>query len=430
VRPRLPFERQLALFAFLAALPPLVLLVFFSRSWKAVAMAALLSLAVIYYIRRMVVHRLRTVSGMIGALREADYSMRLRGATTGDALAEVLSEVNALAELLRDQRLGGVESAALVRAIIGELDSAIFAFDDQQRLQLINRAGERLLASDAAHLIGHRFDEIGLTNAFEGTSVQTVDLNFPGATGRWRIHRSHFREKGRPHSLLVLSDLSRPLREEELLAWQRLLRVLGHELNNSLAPIHSIAASLASVFSREALPDDWKDDAKRGLAVISSRAESLTRFTEAYVRLAKLPRPNARPFDVESLLRHVIELERRIDVRLDAGPPARVNADRDLLEQLLINVVRNAVDAALETGGAVAATWRRGVDELEIAVIDEGPGLSGTQNLFVPFYTTKPGGTGIGLILCRQIADAHGGSFHLRQRGDRTGCEAVLRLPA
>jgi signal transduction histidine kinase len=296
-------------------------------------------------------------------------------------------------------------------------------------LQLINRAGERLLASEGARVIGKRLDEIGLAEAFSGSAPQTMDINFPGATGRWRIHRSHFREKGRPHSLLVLSDLSRPLREEELLAWQRLLRVLGHELNNSLAPIHSIAASLAGVIARQPLPADWQDDAQRGLAVISSRAQSLTRFTEAYVRLAKLPRPNPMPFDVESLLRHVLELERRIAVRLDAGPATRINADRDQLEQLLINVVRNAVDAALETGGAVAATWRRSAGELEIAVIDEGPGLSGTLNLFVPFYTTKPGGTGIGLVLCRQIADAHGGSFHLRQRGDRPGCEAVLRLP-
>jgi signal transduction histidine kinase len=229
--------------------------------------------------------------------------------------------------------------------------------------------------------------------------------------------------------LLVLSDLSRPLREEERQAWQRLIRVIGHELNNSLAPIKSFAESLGSMIGRDPKPDDWQDDMKRGLAIISARAASLSRFTGAYARLARLPQPELQPVDVSEWVARVAGLEPRLRVELRPGPKATIRADGDQLEQLLINLVRNAVDASLETGGGVRMGWRKNSAYLEVWVEDDGPGLPNTTNLFVPFFTTKPEGSGIGLVLCRQIAEAHGGSLSLQNRTGALGCEARLRLP-
>jgi signal transduction histidine kinase len=219
------------------------------------------------------------------------------------------------------------------------------------------------------------------------------------------------------------------LSEQELQAWQRLVRVLGHELNNSLTPIKSIAGSLASIVARENLPDDWRDDMRRGLTVITSRSESLSRFIGAYARLAKLPRPQLQPLEVKATVERAASFETRVAVKVNAGAQLTVQGDPDQLEQVLINLLRNAADASLTTGGVVEVGWRRDGAMLEIWIKDEGPGLSSTANLFVPFFTTKPGGSGIGLVLSRQIAEGHGGALTLENRKDGPGCVARLRLP-
>jgi nitrogen fixation/metabolism regulation signal transduction histidine kinase len=229
--------------------------------------------------------------------------------------------------------------------------------------------------------------------------------------------------------LLVVEDLTRTLREEELQAWKRLVRVLGHELNNSLAPIRSIAGSLVRLIDRDPPPEDWRDDTRRGLNIISGRAESLTRFMESYARLAKLPPPTLNEVDVPFLVRRIAGLETRVPIRVESGPGLSIRADADQLEQLLINLVRNAADASQETSGGVSLGLRRNGSQVMIWVLDEGHGLTNTSNLFVPFFTTKPGGSGIGLVLSRQIAEAHGGELTLENRQDRTGCLALLKLP-
>jgi nitrogen fixation/metabolism regulation signal transduction histidine kinase len=243
------------------------------------------------------------------------------------------------------------------------------------------------------------------------------------------VRRSTFRERGLPHELLVLTDLSRTLREEERRAWQRLVRVLGHEMNNSLAPIKSIAASLEALLRRQPQPADWQDDARSGLKSIASRADSLSRFMDAYARLARLPPPQKEDVDLGELVRRVVTLEPRLGMNVLAGPETRIVADAAQIEQLLINLVHNAVDASLETGGSAVIGWRKASDCVEVFVRDEGPGILNPTNIFVPFFTTKPEGSGIGLALSRQIAEAHGGSLSLTNRSDRSGAEALLRLP-
>ncbi len=355
--------------------------------------------------------------------------MRGRAGAFDDALGEVMREVNTLGGTLREQRLGALEATTLLRTVMSEIDVAVFAFDHERKLRLVNRAGERLLAAPAERALGASAEELNLDTCLEGEPQQTFQMTFPGGAGRWGLRRTLVREHGLPLQLLVVADLTLPLRQQELHAWQRLVRVLGHELNNSLTPIKSIAGSLASLLTRQPLPADWEDDMRRGLNVISTRSEALSRFIGAYARLAKLPRPQLQAMEIRPWVERGVSLETRLKVGVRPGPEIAIQGDPDQVEQVLINLLRNAADAATITGGGVQIGWMRNGTHVEVAIEDEGPGISNTTNLFVPFFTTKPGGSGIGLVLSRQIAEQHGGTLVLENRTDRIGCVARLRLP-
>lgn len=382
---------------------------------------------------RSVVRPLQTLSNLLHAVREGDFSLRARlpsdDTESLDALGQVMLEINAIGETLREQRLGALEATALLHRVMEEVDVAVFAFDDADRLQLVNRAGELLLAESSERLLGRDAGGLGLADVLDGGPRRIVAKTFPGGFGRWEIRRSAFREQGLPHELLVISDLTETLREEERQAWKRLLRVLGHELNNSLAPIRSMASTLSGLLARRPRPGDWEEDMRSGLEIIGNRSEALSRFMAAYARMARLPPPRMAPLELSALIRRVAGLEARLPVYVERGPAVTLEGDADQLEQLLINLLRNAVDAALETGGGVGIGWKVNGPWVEVRVEDEGRGIANPDNLFVPFYTTKPAGTGIGLALSRQIAEAHGGTLTLENRQPGPGCEALLRLP-
>ncbi len=381
-----------------------------------------------FALRDRVVYPLQTLSNLLAALREEDFSIRARGQRRDDPLGEVLIEMNALADTLREQRLGALEATSLLRTVMEEIPVAVFAFDPDRRLRLVNRSGERLLARPVERLLGRSADELSLAACLAEPQA-SVNLTFPGGTGRWEVRTGHFRQGGVRLELLVLTDVSRALRDEERQAWQRLIRVIGHEINNSLAPIKSIANSLERIVARDPKPSDWEADMRDGLQVIGTRADALGRFTAAYAQLARLPAPSLEPVTLGPLVTRVAGLEQRLNVRVAGGPAVRLDADPAQLEQLLINLVRNAVDAALTTGGGVRVSWAAGDGQVHVHVDDEGPGVSNPANLFVPFFTTKPGGSGVGLVLCRQIAEAHGGSVTLVNRTPAPGCRAELLLP-
>src|SRR3954463_6883870 len=432
----LPLDRRFLFMAVAAGLPAVIVALVLlwtgayspPLKWALTALIVALWLGCTYGLREQIARPLRTITSMLAALRENDFSIRARGAGTRDPLSAVLYEVNLLADTLRTQRLDAQEATALLRAVMAEIDVAIFAFDGAQRLVLVNGFGERLLAQPADLLAGRTAEDLGLLPALQANGgVQ--DINFPGGSGRWEARRRKFWQGGQPHEMLVLADVSQPLREQERQAGQRLIRVIGHELNNSLAPIKSIAGSLMALLGHPAPPDDWRDDMQRGLSIIGSRADALGRFTTAYAQLARLPAPEFQPIAWAAFMHRVIALETRLPIQLCDSLDVTVRGDSDQLEQLLINIFRNAVDAAIETGGGVRACWSTLDNQIEVSVDDDGPGIQSTGNLFVPFFTTKPGGSGIGLALSRQIAEAHGGSLNLRNRPDARGARATLTLP-
>lgn len=435
--PEPTYQRRILLLALLAPAPAVAVALAFlfagelgtRTTWSLAAVVVLVWVGTAFVLRGQAVRPVQTLSNLLGAIREGDFSIRARGARNDDALGLALLEINLLSETLRGQRVGAVEATALLRRVMAEIDVAVLAFDDGDRLRLVNRAGERLLGQAAARMLGRRADDFELEACLSGEAPRTIAASFPGAAGRWELRRTTFRLGGRPHRLVVLADVSRALREEERQAWQRLVRVLSHEINNSLTPIQSIAGSLGDLLRQEPPPADAPDDLAHGLAVIRGRAAALSRFIAAYARLARLPSPDKKPVEVAAWVARIASLEDRLPVAVRTGPPLTLSADGDQLDQLLINLVRNAVDAALETGGGVEIGWRRVDPELEVIVLDEGPGLQSTANLFVPFFTTKPSGSGIGLPLSRQIAEAHGGDLLLENREDGSGCRAVVRLP-
>ena len=381
-------------------------------------------------LRERVVRSLQTLSNMLAALHKGDYSVRARAIGSGkDSLSLALSEANTLGETLRQQRLGALEATALLRKVMEEIDVAVLAFDDTRTLRLVNRGGERLFAKSALSLVGLSVEDLGVQDCLEGNAPRIVERVFPGGSGRWEVRTSTFRQDGRPHQLLVLTDLSRLLREEERQSWKRLIRVLSHEINNSLAPIRSIADSLQSIAKRESHDAESDDDLRQGLSIIASRSEALSRFMASYARLARLPPPVLAELDVGTWVKRITALETRLSISVSEGESIKILADSDQLDQLLINLVDNAVDAAEETGGGVEVGWRVKDGGVEIFVEDEGHGVPDTSNLFVPFYTTKTKGSGIGLAICLQIAEGHGGTITLENRAGRSGCLARLRLP-
>ena len=435
------FERKITVLSLLGGLAGIVmaLVLLWTRSiqlsTKLILTFLILAcwLGFAFSVKNKIAFPLRTILNILGALREGDYSMRLRGACRDDAMGELAWELNRLVQFLQKQRFDVVESTALLRKILAEIDVALFGFDSSGVLQWVNDSGRQLLKLHEEKIIGYPADAFGLDLCLRGPTPRIVDLSLPGGVGRWELRRAAYREKGLSHQLVFLSDMTRTLHEEERQAWRRLIQILRHEINNSLTPIQSVAQSLQTCLKQESRTKGWEEDVREGLEIIAERSEVLGGFIASYSRLTRLPEPTLAEMKVETWIRHVVGLETRLPVEIISGPELAIQADRSQLDQLLINIISNAVEASLEAGRQagkhVTIAWKIAGVFLEVWVDDDGPGLETTTDPFVPFFTTKQQGSGIGLALSRQIAEAHGGYLALVNHRDRPGCRALLRLP-
>ena len=402
-----------------------------AATWSLVWIGTLIAWAILQsWMAEQLLRPLQTLTNVVAALREEDYSFRARGARRGDALGDLSFEINALASDLQAERLTSLESAALVRRVLEAIDAPVLAFDDQNDLRLLNPAATRVLQVNPKLAIGRPAAALGIEHLLTDADEQVTTLakrRGDASPAQWMLRRSSFRQHGVPHTLILLSDVSLALREEERQAWKRLIRVLGHEINNSLTPIKSIAGSLRHMLQKGPPSADFE----RPLEVIEERAESLNHFLAAYRQLAQLPTPRRQPFSVATFLEQLATLETRLAVQVAGGPDITIHADKDQLGQAIINLLRNAAEAALENrklSPQVIISWANGGDEAIIRIRDTGLGIANPSNLFVPFYTTKQSGTGIGLALVKGIVEGHQGSITLTNLPDG-GAQAELRLP-
>jgi nitrogen fixation/metabolism regulation signal transduction histidine kinase len=444
----LSFERRLRIWLAALATPALVLagvLLFelklsFEVIVVVLALFALAWLIAVSAFTEQIIRPMQTLANVVAALREDDFSFRARGARRGDALGDLALEINALAGTLQAQRSTALEALTLVERVMTSMQSPVLAFDGMGRLRLHNAAADRAFGLTRPASDGRTAEELHL-EALLAVADEDIYSKEQGSTAtkltsapRYVVRRTTFRLRGVPHALLVLSDVGAALREEERQAWQRLIRVLGHEINNSLTPIKSIAGSLRSRLP-DSMPAENLHDLTRGLAVIEDRAASLNRFLQAYQQLSTLPAPRLEAVPLRPLLERIVHIEQRMAVELSAVPEVTLHADADQLQQVLINLVQNATDAALEAASVrgdqpnVRVACSIAAREAVIHIVDNGLGLLNPVNLFVPFYTTKPTGTGIGLALAQQILIAHKGSVSLANRTDGPGCIAEVRLP-
>ena len=454
--PRLRFELRLTALLLALTVPTLTLACIALYLWHASAMVwtcvlVVLLLALAWLgsaIFQHIVRPLQTLSNVVAALRENEYSFRAREIGQGDALGDLAAQINELAGDLRVRRHRESETFALLERVVESMELPVFAFNAAAELQLTNPAARKMLQLPANSMLHRSAGSLGLTGLLDCADNSVVTLTMHGREGRWMVRRSKFYQEGMPHTLLLLSDVSGVLREQERQAWQRLIRVLAHEVNNSLTPIKSIAGSLRSRMMRSfvAAPIDMMPkveaprqevnpvDMEHGLAIIEERAESLNRFLQAYSQLAKLPPPVKTASAAAPLLERICHLETRANVALEVEKDVAIFADAAQLEQALINLVRNAVDAARQahedkSAVRVKVICRMEPDSVAILVEDNGTGLANPANLFVPLYTTKPGGMGVGLILALQIIEAHGGMLTVANRNDGPGCRAEIHLP-
>ena len=436
-RPRMATELRLFLVVLSSAVPVSLLLVWLvidstlpGAVKAAVAVICLLWILIVSgAVRGELLHHVRTLSNLVESIRTQDYSMKGSRARESGELAELYRQINGLNDSLKSSRQSEQELLSILDKVVSQINVAIVVCDAHNRIRLVNQLAAALLKSSSAELLGVGITDTVLAQFLDSTEPRLVDLRFPGAEGRWQISQHHYRHQGQASRILFIADLRQVLSDEEIAAWQRLIRVIGHEVNNSLTPITSLCQTLTGLLAR---PDsaDYAADVREGLSVIADRAKGLQEFISVYARLARLPEPHKVPFAVTQLAGKLQRFFASQPLEISPFPAAQVFGDPVHLEQALINLIKNAADAALPLREGVRARWRAERDVVaHIEIEDDGPGLGTTENLFIPFYTTKPGGSGIGLVLARQIAEAHGGSLTLESRKTARGCVAHLTLP-
>jgi nitrogen fixation/metabolism regulation signal transduction histidine kinase len=429
------FSQKIFTLALFASLPSYLCALIFLwnieySNYAKTLLTTLLTLSVFgfaWLIKQQLKFQFQTLSNLVEAVRGGDYTLRGKQRSVDDPLAELTGQINLLSSSLSDQRIASEEAYRLLDKTIAHINVAIFAFDANQKVKLVNPAAGRLFACEFQQLFGQSAANLSLIDFLSGEQSQLIEYAFPGGSGRWQVRLDSYQDKGIQGKLLFITDLKTVLREEELKAWKNLIKVISHEVNNSLYPIHSISQTLNKIVASSALEEDYQNDITEGLAVIGERANNLTDFIKRYAKVAKLPEPNKQIFTMERLLAHTAIIPANVnDIIIDDASYQLMElyADQSMMEQVLINLLKNA----LEAGAPVVLSWGEDDKCQWVHIVDHGTGITNPANLFVPFYSTKNTGSGIGLVLCQQILDKHNGAITIENRAEG-GCLASIKLP-
>ncbi|SFV07656.1 sensor histidine kinase [Pseudoduganella namucuonensis] len=375
----------------------------------------------------------RALTGTVTSYKDGDFSFSLHW-PQNDELSDLVAAHNELGRVLREQRLGLVQRELLLDTMVQNTPVAMLLVSEGGPIVYANVAARQLL-HQGRRLEGHRIDAIleqatpalreAMARGGDGLFTAGADADGADEEDVYHLARRSFNLNGRRHELLLLRQLTQELRRQEVQTWKKVIRVISHELNNSLAPLTSLAHSGAELVRRgqtERLPQI--------LATIEERSRHLETFILGYARFAKLPTPRLEEHDWAAFtgqLAHQAQFTLAGELPLE-----RVFFDGAQMEQALLNLLKNAHESGSPPEG-VSLEVRRVQGVVRIDVQDRGPGMSETvlTNALVPFYSTKRSGTGLGLALAREIAEAHGGRITLANRdGGGLTVTMVLPLPA
>jgi len=436
---KVSFEKQLTQLSLIACLPVFFLLIF--MMWYAKISTPLILLTILLCsitiifchtkIHQISAYQFRSICNLLDAMIQGDYSLRARTSEGDTALNELVNSVNSLAQRLTKQRNESVESQFLLQTVIKHIDVATIALNEKNEFAFINPAAEKLLGLTSGSKDKTSLNQLEQLKHLERGKSKVMNLIFDKQQGKFNVHMEEFREEGKQHRLLFLTDVSRLLRIEERNAWQSLVRVISHEINNSLAPIASISETLKRMMSKQQNIEMHKDNLVDGLSIIAQRANNLTNFVNSYKQIAHLPEPKKRQTNIHELINKIIPLYQSNHINIQPSEKVSLLIDPVQIEQVLINLIKNAVESVNSTNknGKIEVSWNLNKDRFQLMIGDQGAGISNESNLFVPFYTTKKQGSGIGLVLCRQILEVHDGKLSLKNKTNETGCIATIDLP-
>ncbi len=342
-------------------------------------------------------------------------------------------------DLLAHERQAVTQSALHLRSLLRAIDAVVFTLDTRGQLTWCNRrAVERfaLHASPVGRPVADTPLGVFVPDTWQRAAGDVALCEIPSATGPtvWQRYIGQIDQPGRRETLVAATDISAAMRRGEERAFSRLVRVLSHELNNSLAPIASVTGSVADRL--DALHDAAVGDSAVLLRAVGARAQHLAAFVGRFAHLADLPAPRPAPVAVDAMMRGLAATLPDGDFSIEPGPPIVLRIDRSQVEQALVNLLTNAVQAGADRGSRqviirwrVADTDRRMAAGVYIDIDDHGPGVQAARDLFVPFFSTRPNGRGVGLFLSRQLVEMNGGALTLTTRPDGSGARAQVVFP-
>ncbi len=439
MKSKISFEASLVKLSLTASIPLLVILLWMMYErhisiWITLITAingGLLIIYTSYQIYRKLTHQMLSMQNLLHSLAQGDYSFRLRPLYDNGELGKLIKTINTLSNRLSQQRRETVESQLLLSTIIEHIDVAIVALNDESIVSFYNAAAKNLFLIEQAGSRLTLIDPLAFVNSLPAGHHQVIELALRFTRGKYQIHLEEFREAGQQHKLLFVTDVNRLLRNEERKAWQSLVRVISHEINNSLSPIASISQTLSRLISRqETLLEDY-DDLIDGLAIITSRANGLKEFLDGYKQLAKFPEPQLQWVFIDKLIRKTAVLFKEQNIIFDGASDTRICIDPVKFEQVMINLIKNAAEsmAQINVLGTIQISWTTDGTLFRLIICDQGAGINNADNFFVPFYSTKKNGMGIGLVLCREIIEAHNGRLSIANKLDEKGCCVSIELP-